>query len=129
MLTSPVVLFHFIPLCFVLSHCSEVLFSGWWTKEFLTLNKSRHTTSLAEKTWGSGVGEWASDMANEVSGTEPARAGLTCFGAAVSFSCPNCSPLGLKKSLIEYLNLCPCSLSPRQASVLSPQAHSAKCPE
>lgn len=41
------VLFHSI-VFWVLSHCSEVSFSGWWTKEFLTLNKSDLTTDLAE---------------------------------------------------------------------------------
>lgn len=39
------ILFHYV---LVLSHCSEVSFSGWWIKECLTLYKSGPTTSPAE---------------------------------------------------------------------------------
>ena len=53
------VLFHYVS---VLSHCSEVSFSGWWIKECLTLNKSGPTTSSAEgEETGARVGRGVAD--------------------------------------------------------------------
>lgn len=114
------VLFHYVSF---LSHCSKVLFSGWWIKEFLTLNKFRPTTGPAEREeLGAGVGGWVAGMSEEGGDTR-----RTCkerphllWGCSV-LQLSERQPTWAERLLVEYFNPCPCSLSPSQASRLSPK--------
>lgn len=53
---------------------------------------------LGEKRWRAGTDGWVAVSSWEVTDTHtrPARVHITCFGSAVSFSCPSCSPHELR---------------------------------
>lgn len=125
-------LFCFVSFHYVLflSHCSEVLLSGWWTKDFLPLKKRLPSTSLAGGELVGVRGRWmGADVAEEVRDTRGACKGCPHLlrGCSV-LQMSQLQPTWAEKLLKEYLNLVPGSLSLRQASILPPQAHSAECP-
>lgn len=95
------VLFHFVPLCFGFVPLQRSLILRLVDKGMSpTLYKSGPTTSPAEgEEMGASVvrGRRVADTWEGAGDTHrTCKGGLTCFGAAVSFSCPNSSPLGLR---------------------------------
>lgn len=117
---SPVVLFHLFHYVLFLSHCSEVLLSGWWTKGFLPLNKCLPSPSLAGREEVGVRGRWmGADVAKEVQDTRGACKGCPhrLRGRSV-LQMSQLQPTWAEKLLKEYLNSGPGSLPLRQASML-----------
>lgn len=87
------------------------------------MNKFRPTTGPAEREeLGAGVGGWVAGMSEEGGDTHRTckdRPHLLWGFSALQLS--ERQPTWAERLLVEYFNPCPCSLSPSQASRLSPK--------